>query len=112
MQIDKAPFLAHMHTIEARAPAILIHPEQVDTTKGKNIIIGEPRVAPNEKNLGRKVVLEKGEDGQDKLIITAGSKGHLNMQQRFETVAAQQRPARPTSRVGQVNPARPTPEGG
>jgi hypothetical protein len=36
----------------------LIRPEQVDTTQGKNVLIGKPRVAPNvETNSGRKVVL-------------------------------------------------------
>ena len=44
MQVDKKPFPEHMHTIEAGAPAILIRPEQADTTQGKNVIIGKPRV--------------------------------------------------------------------
>jgi hypothetical protein len=56
MQVDKVPFL--MHTIEAGSPAVLIRPEQVDTTQGKNVLISKPRVAPNvETNSGRKVVL-------------------------------------------------------
>jgi hypothetical protein len=47
-----------MHMVEAGAPAILIRPEQTDTTQGKNMIISEPRVAPNvQANSGRKVVL-------------------------------------------------------
>jgi hypothetical protein len=77
MQVDKVPF--PMHTIETRSPAILIHPEQADTTQadttqGKNVLIGEPRVAPNvETNLGRKVVLEKDNEGKNKLKITSGS---------------------------------------
>jgi hypothetical protein len=44
-----------MHTIEAGPPAVLIHPEQADTTQGKNVITGKPRVAPNvETNSGVK----------------------------------------------------------
>jgi hypothetical protein len=72
MQVDKVPF--PMHTIEARPPAVLIHHEQADTTQGKNVIIGEPRVAPNvQTNLGHKVMLEKDEEGKNKLKITTGS---------------------------------------
>ena len=49
MQVDKAPFPIHM--TEAREPAILIRPDQADTTQGKNVIINEQCVAPNvEKN--------------------------------------------------------------
>jgi hypothetical protein len=62
MQVDKVPF--PMHAIEAGPPAVLIRPEQADTTQGKNVLIGEPRVAPNvETNSGRKVVLEKDDEG-------------------------------------------------
>jgi hypothetical protein len=95
MQVDKVPF--PMHTIEAGPPAVLIHPEQADTTQGKNVLIGEPRVAPNvETNSGRKVVLEKDDEGKNKLKITARSTQYLRRQWWYETVAAQQRPARPT----------------
>jgi hypothetical protein len=34
------------------------------------------------------VVLEKDEDGKDKIKITAGSTKHLNKQRRDESVAA------------------------
>jgi len=61
-----------MHTIEVGPPAILIHPEQADTTQGKNVLIGKPRVAPNTgTNLGRIVVLEKDDQGKNKLKVTA-----------------------------------------
>jgi hypothetical protein len=63
-----------MHTIEAGPPAVLIRPKQADKVQGKNVIIGEPRVAPNvQVNSGRKVMLEKDEEGKNKLKITAGS---------------------------------------
>ena len=45
MQVDKAPFPIHMAKVGE--PTVLIHPEKADTTQGKNVIIGEPRVAPN-----------------------------------------------------------------
>jgi hypothetical protein len=50
----------------------LIHPEQADKFQGKIVIIGEPRAAPNvQVNSGHKVVLEKDEEGKNKLKITA-----------------------------------------
>jgi len=102
MQVDKTPF--SMHMVEAGAPAVLIRPEQADKSQGKNVIIGEPRVAPNvETNSGYKVVLEKDDEGKNKLKITAGSTQYLKRQRWFETMVAQQRPARPTPLVGQAD---------
>jgi len=76
MQVDKTPF--PMHMVEAGVPAILIRPEQADKTQGKSIIFGEPRVSPNvETNSGRKVVLEKDNEGKNKLKMTAGSAQYL-----------------------------------
>jgi hypothetical protein len=49
MQVDKVLFPVHM--FKAGAPPISIHLEQVDTTQGKNVIIGELRVAPNVKKI-------------------------------------------------------------
>jgi hypothetical protein len=99
MQVDKVPF--PMHAIEAGPPAVLIRPEQADTTQGKNVLIGEPHVALNvETNSGRKVVLEKDDEGKNKLKITAGSMQYLRRQRWYETVATQQRPARQTGAVG------------
>ena len=66
-------------------------PEQADKAKGKNVIISEPRVAPNvEKDSRLKVVLEKGDNGKSLIKITAGSNKHLNKQRWFKTVAAAQ----------------------
>ena len=88
MQVDKTPF--PMHMVEAGVPAVLIRPEQADKTQGKNVIIGEPRVAPNvEKNLGCKVVLEKDDEGKNKLKITIRSTQYLRRQRWYETAAAQ-----------------------
>jgi hypothetical protein len=54
------------------------------------VLIGEPRVAPNvETNSGRKVVLEKDDEGKNKLKIIAGSMQYLRRQRWYETVAAQ-----------------------
>ena len=76
MQDDKVPF--PMHMVEAGAPAVLIRPEQADKAQGKNVIIGEPHVAPNVKKNSRcKVVLEKDNEGKNKLKMTAGSAQYL-----------------------------------
>jgi len=101
-QIDKVPFPISM--AEKGEPAVLIRPEQADKAQGKNVIIGEPHVAPNvETNSGHKVVLEKDDEGKNKLKITAGSMQYLKRQRWYETTAAQQRPARPTPPVGQAD---------
>jgi hypothetical protein len=102
IQVDKVPF--PMHAIEAGPPIVLICPEQADTTQGKNVLIGEPRATLNvQVNSGRKVMLEKDEEGKNKLKITAGSAQFLRRQRWHEMVAAQQRPARPTGAVGQAD---------
>jgi hypothetical protein len=65
-QVDKVSF--SKHAIEARPPTVLIRSEQADTTQDKNVLIGEPHVAPNvETNSGCKVVLEKDGEGKNKL---------------------------------------------
>jgi hypothetical protein len=93
-----------MHIIEAGPPTVLIRPEQADKAQGKNMIIGEPHAALNvQVNSGRKVMLEKDDEGRNKLKIIAGSTQYLRRQRWYETAAAQQRPARPTSSVGQAN---------
>jgi len=88
MQVDKTPF--PMHMVEAGVPALLIRPKQADTTQDKNVIIGEPRVGPNiETNSGHKVVLEKDDEGKNKLKITVGSTQYLKRQRWYETTVAQ-----------------------
>jgi hypothetical protein len=63
MQADKVPFLVNV--LQKGEPIVLSCPEQADTTVGKNVIIGKPQEAPKvQKVLGRKVVLEKDEDGK------------------------------------------------
>jgi hypothetical protein len=47
------------------------------------VLIDEPHVALNvETNSGRKVVLEKNDEGKNKLKITAGSMQYLIMQKK------------------------------
>jgi len=49
MQIDNNPFT--VHTVELHNPKILIWPNQAKSTKGKNVVIGEPRSEQKKKSL-------------------------------------------------------------
>ena len=43
MQIDQNPFPMNTYVLELKNPKVLIQPNQVKSTKGKNVIIGEER---------------------------------------------------------------------
>jgi len=49
MQIDNNPF--PMHTVDFQNPKVLIWPNQAESTKGKNVVIGEPRSEQKKKSL-------------------------------------------------------------
>jgi len=69
MQVDKASL--PVHNIDLDNVKVLIRPEQAEGAKGKNVIIGEPRLKNvNDKILARKVTLEKAPDGKESLKIT------------------------------------------
>ena len=40
-----------MHTIKLQNPKVLIRPNQAESTKGKNVVIGEPRSEHKKKSL-------------------------------------------------------------
>lgn len=90
--------------------AILVQPNQADSTTGKNVIIGEPRKdEPRVKVVGRQVVLEKDEAGKNKLKITIGSFSHrgparASTQQRAsdEVVGALLKLVQPVLETGQA----------
>ena len=44
MQIDQNPFPMHTHVLELKNPKVLIRPSRAESTKGKNMIIGEERL--------------------------------------------------------------------
>jgi hypothetical protein len=69
MQIDQCPF--PVNKLDLENPAILIWLEQADTTKGKNIVIGDPRPERDAKSTpSHKVVMEKLPDGEETITIT------------------------------------------
>ena len=49
MQIDNNSF--PVHTVELHNPKVLIRPNQAESTKGKNVVIGEPRSEQKKKSL-------------------------------------------------------------
>jgi hypothetical protein len=69
MQVDRSPFL--VNKLDLENPAILIRLEQANTTKGKNVVIGDPRSENDAKPApSRKVVMEKLSDGEETITIT------------------------------------------
>ena len=50
MQIDQTPFPVHM--LELNNPKVLVRPSQAESTKGKNVVIGDERP---EKKLTQKI---------------------------------------------------------
>ena len=48
--MDQNPFPAHTHVLELSNPKVLIRPNQAESTKGKNIIIGEERSEPSKSH--------------------------------------------------------------
>jgi hypothetical protein len=69
MQIERSPFPVIMLDLENLV--VLIRLEQVDTTKGKNMVVGDPRP---ENDAGSapscKVVMEKLPNGEEIITIT------------------------------------------
>ena len=43
MQVDQNLFPMHAHVLELKNPKVLIRPSQAESTKGKNMVIGEER---------------------------------------------------------------------
>jgi hypothetical protein len=69
IQIDRSPF--PINKLDLENPDILIQPEQANTTKGKNVIIGHPRLEEDAKSTpSHKVVMEKLPDGEETITIT------------------------------------------
>jgi len=50
MKVDQNTFPAHTHMLELNNSKVLIRPNQAESTKGKNIIIGEERSEPSKSH--------------------------------------------------------------
>jgi hypothetical protein len=44
MKLDKDPFPANMHMVELDGKKVLVRPSQAESTKVKEVVIGEERV--------------------------------------------------------------------
>jgi hypothetical protein len=102
--------LSMAKTLEINNPAILIRPEQADSTIGKNVIIGEPREHKGKKVLDREVVLEKSNGNRESLKITIKSsrlegqvQTPMDKQKSATNTIVQRGSIRPTLKVGQTN---------
>jgi hypothetical protein len=66
MQVDNDPF--PINAIDLQGAKVLVQPEQAESTKGKNVIIGEKRPKSyKDKIQSREVVLEKAANGKNVL---------------------------------------------
>jgi hypothetical protein len=98
-------------TLEINNPTVLIWPEQVDSTIGKNVIIGEPRESKKGKKvLDREVVLEKSNDNRESVKITIKSSGlggqaqtPVDKQKSANNTIIPRESIRLTLKVGQTN---------
>jgi hypothetical protein len=69
MQTDWSPF--PVNKLDLQNLVVLIRPKQADTTKGKNVVIGDPRLEEDAKSTPScKVVMEKLPDGEEAITIT------------------------------------------
>jgi hypothetical protein len=109
MQMDNDPF--PVSTIDLQGAKVLVRPEQAESTKGKNVIIGEERPKSYEDKIWlRKVVLEKDADGTDVLKITVntsrlrGQAGNSKQDRSSVQQNTQSRSVRPVVQTGQIDP--------
>jgi hypothetical protein len=98
MQIDRSPF--SVNKLDLENPAVLIWPEQADTTKGKNVVVNDPRP---ESDAGPtpslKVVMEKLPGGEEIITITLRGSTTGRHEKKVEglTSARKDRKRKPTA---------------
>jgi hypothetical protein len=100
MQVDNDPF--PINAIDLQGAKVLVQPEQAESTKSKNVIIGEERPKSYEdKTWSREVMLEEDVDGKDILKITVktssleGQTDNSKQDQSSVQQNTQSRPVRP-----------------
>jgi hypothetical protein len=83
MHIDRSMFL--INKLDLENPAVLIRPEQANTTKGKNVVIGDPSPEEDAKSTpSRKVVMEKLPDVEETITITIRGSAIGNHERKTE----------------------------
>jgi hypothetical protein len=93
MKLDKDPFPANMNTVELDGKKVLVRPSQAESTKGKEVVVGEERppkmIKPKSPKDGRWHKNERSKPPQrskatfDILMVKykegrAGIRGHEN----------------------------------
>jgi hypothetical protein len=77
--------LLPINKLDLENSSILIRPEQANTTKGKNVVISDPRP---ENDVGstpsRKVVMEKLPNGEETITITIRSTTMVHHERKDE----------------------------
>jgi hypothetical protein len=117
-QIDWSPFL--VNKLDLENPAVLIRLEQAYTTKGKNVVIGDPRPEEDAKSTpSHTVVMEKLPIGEETITITIRGSTTDNHKRKVEgsnlahddgkwkpTTADQEQTVRPPrwARSGNIEP--------
>jgi hypothetical protein len=74
MQVEKIPLL--VNTMSLQQPKVLIRPHQAESTKGKNVVVGDERPTLQGKTLTHEVICETSPDGRKTLKITVKPSGH------------------------------------
>ena len=83
MQIDRNPFPANTFLVDLQSAKVLIQPDQAESAKGKNVIIGDERpMASNAKVPTREIILDKSPDGKETIKVTIKGSGLGGASQR------------------------------
>jgi hypothetical protein len=68
MQVEKTPL--SVNTMNLQQPKVLVRPHQAESTKEKNVVVGDERHTLQGKTLTREVTCETSPDGRKTLKIT------------------------------------------
>jgi hypothetical protein len=73
MQVEEIPH--SVNTMNLQQPKVLVRPHQAESTKGKNVVVGDERPTLQKKILTREVICETSPDGKKTLKITVKPSG-------------------------------------
>ena len=102
MKLDQDPFPANMNTVELEGKKILIRPSQAESTKGKNVVIGEARkpktFKPRSPEVGRWKANERRQSpprpkANFDTLLAKYKDGRAGVRKREEKYAKNSRPA-------------------
>ena len=99
MQVEKTPL--SVNTMNLQQPKVLVRPHQAESTKGKNVVVGDERPTLQGKTLTREVRCETFPDGRKTFKITLkpsgpGGQGSVAMPESQPSGLPAQQAIRPT----------------